>query len=153
MCKHISVWVTCESDVNPIASLPTYQTAGAAGADICAYLPNGAVTLAPFDRMRIPTGLRLEIPDGYEGQIRPHSGLALKSGLTVLNAPATIDSDYRGPIDVILYNAGVLPFQIAHGDRIAQVIIAPIVRARFYVCENLNKTTRGLDCFGSSGID
>ena len=153
MRKHINVLVSCESDVNPIVSLPTYQTAGAAGADICAFLPKGSVTLAPFDRMRIPTGLRLEIPDGYEGQIRPRSGLALKSGLTVLNAPATIDSDYRGLIDVILYNTGALPFQIAHGDRIAQIIIAPIVRARFHVCENLNKTTRGLDGFGSTGVD
>ncbi|MCY4305695.1 MAG: dUTP diphosphatase [Aestuariivita sp.] len=153
MCNQVNILVSRESGLEPNVPLPTYQSAGAAGADICAYLPNGSVALAPLERIRIPTGLRLEIPDGYEVQIRPRSGLTLTSGLTVLNAPATIDSDYRGQIDVILYNAGLQLVKVSHGDRIAQIIVAPVVRAQFRLCKNLSKTTRGSDGFGSTGID
>lgn len=135
--------------------LPTYETAGAAGADLRVNLhpedrADGLV-LAPMARAILPTGLRIEIPAGYEVQIRPRSGLAAKFGLTIPNAPGTIDSDYRGPLGVILANLGADPYTIRHGDRIAQMVVAPVVQARFEVVAELGDTTRGTGGFGSTG--
>ncbi|MGJ8586871.1 MAG: dUTP diphosphatase [Yoonia sp.] len=132
--------------------LPSYETAGAAGADLRANLPNGqAVTLEPGARALVPTGLRMAIPAGYEVQIRPRSGLALKHGVTLLNTPGTIDSDYRGPLGVIMVNLGEAPFEVSHGMRIAQMIVAPVVQAGFEVVTSLDETVRGAGGFGSTG--
>jgi len=135
--------------------LPHYATAGAAGADIRANLPEdlrkAGLTLQPMERRIVPTGLRVAIPDGYEIQIRPRSGLALKHGITLPNTPGTIDSDYRGPLGVLLVNLGAAPYVIAHGERIAQMIVAPVVQARFDVIETLDVTARGAGGFGSTG--
>jgi len=135
--------------------LPSYETAGAAGADIRANFPPdqraGGLTLAPMQRALVPTGLRVEIPPGFEMQIRPRSGLALKHGITLPNTPGTIDSDYRGPLGVALVNLGEVPFAIAHGDRIAQIVVAPVVRARFEVVTGLSDSARGEGGFGSTG--
>ena len=133
--------------------LPSYATPGAAGADLRANLPDrGAVTLAPGARALVPTGLRLAIPEGYEVQIRPRSGLALKHGITLPNSPGTIDSDYRGPLGVIVMNAGAEAFTIAHGDRIAQMVVAPVVQAGFVLAGALDDTARGAGGFGSTGV-
>ncbi len=134
--------------------LPSYETSGAAGADLRANfveIERGGITLAPGGRALVPTGLRLEIPAGYEVQIRPRSGLALKHGITLPNSPGTIDSDYRGPLGVIVMNAGEEPFVINHGDRIAQMVVAPVVQARFELAEALGDTARGTGGFGSTG--
>lgn len=132
--------------------LPGYETPGAAGADLRANLPEQApVTLAPGDRLLIPTGLHVEIPAGFEIQIRPRSGLALKQGLSLPNTPGTIDSDYRGPLGVIVINLGQAPITIAHGDRIAQAVVAPVIQARFELAETLTDTARGTGGFGSTG--
>lgn len=135
--------------------LPSYETPGAAGADIRANLPEAAraagITLQPMQRLIVPTGFRVEIPMGYEMQIRPRSGLALKHGITLPNTPGTIDSDYRGPLGVALVNLGEAPFTVQHGDRIAQMIVAPVVQARFAVVEHLSETERGEGGFGSTG--
>ncbi|WP_166416989.1 dUTP diphosphatase [Cochlodiniinecator piscidefendens] len=134
--------------------LPTYETPGAAGADLRANFGPDArdgVTIASGGRALIPTGLRIEIPHGYEVQIRPRSGLALKHGITLPNAPGTIDSDYRGPLGVIILNTGAESFQINHGDRIAQMVVAPVLQARFNLTEDLSDTDRGAGGFGSTG--
>ena len=134
--------------------LPGYETSGAAGADLRANFveaDRGGITLASGGRALVPTGLRLEIPAGYEVQIRPRSGLALKHGITLPNSPGTIDSDYRGPLGVIVMNAGAEPFAINHGDRIAQMVVAPVVQARFELAEALGDTARGAGGFGSTG--
>lgn len=132
--------------------LPVYASAGAAGADLRANLPDrGQIMLAPGARVLVPTGLRLAIPEGFEVQIRPRSGLALKHGITLPNSPGTIDSDYRGPLGVIVMNAGEADFVIAHGDRIAQMVVAPVVQARFEVADTLPETVRGAGGFGSTG--
>ena len=132
--------------------LPAYQTQGAAGADICANLPDrGEIVLTAGARALVPTGLRLQIPDGFEVQLRPRSGLALKHGITLPNSPGTIDSDYRGPLGVIVMNAGDAEFIIRHGDRIAQMVVAPVVQARFAVADGLDATARGEGGFGSTG--
>ena len=132
--------------------LPSYESAGAAGADLRANLPDrGFVELAPGARGLVPTGLRLAIPGGYEVQIRPRSGLALKHGVTLPNSPGTIDSDYRGPLGVIVMNAGQEPFRIEHGMRIAQMVVAPVVQAKFELAESLDDTARGEGGFGSTG--
>jgi dUTP pyrophosphatase len=135
--------------------LPSYETAGAAGADIRANLPiddrAAGLALNPMQRRIVPTGLRVEIPQGYEMQLRPRSGLALKHGITLPNTPGTIDSDYRGPLGVLLVNLGAEPHLIHHGDRIAQMIVAPVVQARFELVETLSKTSRGAGGFGSTG--
>jgi dUTP pyrophosphatase len=134
--------------------LPAYQTAGAAGADLRADLPDrGQITLAPGERALVPTGLRLEIPPGYEVQVRPRSGLALRHGITLPNSPGTIDSDYRGPLGVIVMNAGSDPVTLAHGDRIAQMVVAPVLQARFEPVDGLGQTDRGSGGFGSTGRD
>jgi dUTP pyrophosphatase len=131
-------------------ALPAYMTAGAAGADVVAAVREPLV-LAPGARALVPTGFALEVPPGYEVQIRPRSGLALKHGVTILNAPGTIDSDYRGPVGVILINHGHDPFTIARGDRIAQMIVAPVVRAAFSEVDDLAPSERGTGGFGSTG--
>lgn len=134
------------------AIVPEYKTAGAAGADLCAYLPSQNVTLSPGKSALIPTGLFFEIPDGYEVQVRPRSGLAAKNGITVLNTPGTIDSDYRGEVKVILINLGEEEFTINDGDRIAQMVIAPVTTADFTFAENLSETDRGSGGMGSTGV-
>jgi dUTP pyrophosphatase len=134
--------------------LPAYETSGAAGADLRANFPAGqrdGVTLKPGERCLVPTGLRLAIPEGYEVQIRPRSGLALKHGITLPNSPGTIDSDYRGPLGVIMMNLGDGEVTIHHGDRIAQMVVAPVVQAQFEVVEILDETVRGAGGFGSTG--
>jgi dUTP pyrophosphatase len=133
-----------------VVPLPSYQTAGAAGADLHAAL-EAAVTLAPGERRLIPTGLALAIPEGYEAQVRPRSGLALKHGIGMVNTPGTIDSDYRGPVGVILVNLGQEPFLVEPLARIAQLVIAPVTRATFEFADELGETTRGSGGFGSTG--
>lgn len=132
--------------------LPSYETTGAAGADLRANLPDGAVVLKPGARALVSTGLHLAIPDGYEVQVRPRSGLALKHGITLPNAPGTIDSDYRGILGVILQNGGAVQFKINHGDRIAQMVVAPVVQAAFEEVTDLDQTERGTGGFGSTGV-
>ena len=132
------------------AAIPEYKTAGAAGADVCA-LVESPVELNPGARAWIGTGLFFAIPDGYEIQVRPRSGLAAKNGVTVLNTPGTIDSDYRGELKVILINLGKEKFTVNPGDRIAQIIVAPVTRGRFAVVEELDQTERGSGGFGSTG--
>lgn len=135
--------------------LPSYETAGAAGADLTANLAGAdratGITLAPGDRALIPTGLHMAIPNGFEVQIRPRSGLALRDGIGLVNSPGTIDSDYRGPVGVIVVNLGSRPFTVTHGMRIAQMVLAPVVQAGFEVVETLDDTARGTGGFGSTG--
>ncbi len=130
---------------------PGYQSAGSAGADLRAEL-QAALVLEPGRRAVVPTGLRLEIPAGYEAQVRPRSGLALEHGLTVLNSPGTIDADYRGEIKVILVNLGQEPFTVKPGDRIAQIVFAAVVRAEFEPRPQLADSARGEGGFGSTGF-
>jgi dUTP pyrophosphatase len=130
-------------------NLPTYATASAAGADLVAAED---ATISPGGVHAVATGIALAIPEGYEGQVRPRSGLALKHGVTVLNAPGTIDADYRGEVRVILINHGSEPFKVARGDRIAQLVIAPVAPARFERVEALPATARGDGGFGSTGL-
>ena len=131
-------------------ALPHYETAGSAGADIRAAV-EAPLRLEPGQRALVPAGFAMALPAGYEAQVRPRSGLAVKNGITVLNAPGTIDSDYRGEIQVILMNAGDEPFEIERGDRIAQLVVAPVVRVDFEEVESLDETQRGAGGFGSSG--
>ena len=133
------------------AIVPRYMTDHAAGLDLCAALDE-PVTLGPGDRLLIPTGLSMAIPVGYEGQVRPRSGLALKQGVTLVNSPGTIDADYRGEIGVIMINHGDRPFDVAHGDRIAQLLIAPVTHATLQVVDILNDTGRGAGGFGHTGL-
>jgi len=132
--------------------LPNYQTAGAAGADIIAAVPEDApLQLAPRARALVPTGLSMAIPHGYEAQVRPRSGLAFKHGVTVLNAPGTIDSDYRGEVQVLLVNLGDAELTIERGMRIAQIVIAPVIQAAFEPTTDLPESARGAGGFGSTG--
>lgn len=147
-----TVRILWEPDADRSLPLPSYETPGAAGADLRANFPDRApVMLMPGTRRLIPTGLRVEIPPGFEMQIRPRSGAALKQGLSLPNTPGTIDSDYRGPLGVIVINLGQEPIRIAHGDRIAQAVVAPVVQARFEVADDLTETQRGAGGFGSTG--
>ncbi|SPJ25087.1 dUTP diphosphatase [Palleronia abyssalis] len=141
-----------ESD--PDVPLPNYATAGAAGADLRANFPahrREGVELQPMDRALIPTGLAMALPEGWEMQVRPRSGLALKAGLTLVNSPGTVDADYRGEVGVLLINLGSEPVRIAHGDRIAQAVFAPVTRAVFSFADALPPTPRGTGGFGSTG--
>jgi dUTP pyrophosphatase len=135
--------------------LPDYETAGSAGADLRANLPpeqrQSGVTIAPLTRVIVPTGLRVAIPEGFEMQIRPRSGLALKHGLSLPNTPGTIDSDYRGPLGVLLTVIGTEPYTVHHGDRVAQVVVMPVAQANFELAVDLNETARGTGGFGSTG--
>lgn len=150
-----TIKVLREDWADPEIALPRYETHGAAGADIRANFAAeqraSGMVLAPMQRAIIPTGLRVEIPDGFEMQIRPRSGLALKHGISLPNTPGTIDADYRGPLGVLLINLGTEPYLIEHGARIAQAIIAPVVQARFEITEELGETARGAGGFGSTG--
>jgi len=131
--------------------LPGYATAGAAGADLCAALAEGPLTLQPGARALVPTGLKLEIPTGHEGQVRPRSGRARREGLTILNSPGTIDADYRGEVCVLVVNLGSEPIVVSRGDRIAQLVVAPVSRASFHEAPELSSTDRGAGGFGHTG--
>ncbi len=134
--------------------LPAYETSGAAGMDLMAALPVGKdVVLGPGERRLIPTGLVIAVPEGYEAQVRPRSGLALRHGITMVNAPGTVDSDYRGEIGVILVNLGDEPFIVRRGERIGQMIIASCTRAKWEVAASLDDTARGTGGFGSTGTN
>lgn len=130
--------------------LPAYQTAGAVGLDLRAAVPQ-PLQLEPGARALVPTGLVLAIPPGWEGQVRPRSGLALREGVTVLNSPGTIDPDYRGELQVLLVNLGQRPFTVARGERIAQLVLAPVGRAELVEVEQLDATARGAGGFGHTG--
>lgn len=147
----VRINVMRDHGADPALPLPEYQTHGAAGADLRADLGGQAVTLQPGEIRLVPTGLRVEIPHGYEMQLRPRSGLALKHGITLANAPGTIDSDYRGPLGVILINIGTAPFVVEHGERIAQAVIAPVIRASYQLVEEISDTERATGGFGSTG--
>ena len=132
--------------------LPAYETLGAAGMDVRAAVPESEpMVLTPGDRAMVPTGLSVAIPQGYEIQMRPRSGLAAKHGITCLNTPGTIDSDYRGEIMILLINLGTEPVSIGHGDRVAQMVVAPVQQAAFAE-GRLDETARGTDGFGSTGV-
>ena len=151
----MSTKVTVELQRLPHADglpLPAYQTAEAAGLDLMAAVPEEApLTLAPGKYAMVPTGLAIALPPGHEAQVRPRSGLAAKHGVTVLNSPGTIDADYRGEIRVILINHGEAPFVIRRGERIAQMVIAPVVQAALVPAASLSETDRGAGGFGSTG--
>ena len=136
---------------HPRVELPRYESEGAAGMDLRAFL-DADVTVPSLGRVKIPTGLRLEIPAGFEGQVRPRSGLALKTGLTVLNSPGTIDSDYRGELEIILVNLGAQDVTIKDGERIAQLVAAPVCRAQPVEADELAESLRGSAGFGSTGV-
>ena len=137
---------------NPDLPLPAYETDGAAGMDLRAAVAEDApVTIRPGARALVPTGLSIAVPPGHEAQIRPRSGLALKKGITCLNTPGTVDSDYRGEVAVIVANLGEEDFVIRRGDRIAQMVIAPYVRAKWEEVSDLEETSRGAGGFGSTG--
>ena len=129
--------------------LPAYATAGAAGMDL---LAAAALTIPPGGRALVPTGLAVALPPGWEMQVRPRSGLALKHGITVLNAPGTVDEDYRGEVGVILFNAGSEPFAVARGERVAQAVFAPVARVAWEEVPELDGTARGAGGFGSTGV-
>ncbi|MDR2797020.1 MAG: dUTP diphosphatase [Treponema sp.] len=135
----------------PDIRLPQYETSGASGMDIRAFLEQG-VCIFPLERVRIPTGLIFEIPPGYEAQVRPRSGLAWRHGITVLNAPGTIDSDYRGALEIMLINLGSEPFTINNGDRIAQLVIAPVSKVILRETDSVSVSIRGTGGFGSTGV-
>jgi dUTP pyrophosphatase len=153
----VVVEVVREDWADPGVPLPAYQTAGAAGADLSANLPEevraAGIVIAPGGRALVPTGLRVAVPEGYEMQVRPRSGLALRQGIVLPNSPGTIDSDYRGPLGVIVMNLGDADFVVRHGDRIAQAVIAPVVRAGFVQVAGLDDTVRGAGGFGSTGVE
>ncbi len=138
---------------DPSFELPFYATTLAAGADVRAsLLEQKSLVIAPGERMLIPTGLSFEIPAGFEVQVRPRSGLSLKTSLLVVNAPGTIDADYRGEVQIILGNFGTSPYVIEHGLRVAQLVIAPVWQARFELVDSLSETARGSGGFGSTGV-
>ncbi|GLQ34994.1 deoxyuridine 5'-triphosphate nucleotidohydrolase [Amylibacter marinus] len=147
--------VMYDAGADPAIALPTYESAGAAGMDVRAnFGPDQraeGVVLGVGQRLLIPSGLRLEIPTGFEIQVRPRSGLAYKHGVTILNAPGTIDSDYRGPLGILLINHGADPFPIGHGDRIAQLVVATVSQMPVNQVNTLSDTARGSGGFGSTG--
>ena len=132
-------------------AMPAYETVNSAGMDLRAYLPDGELVIKPMQRTLVPTGVFMEIPVGYEGQVRPRSGLAIKSGITVLNSPGTIDADYRGEVKVILINLSDVDFVIKSGDRIAQLVIAKCEQMEVVEVETLSETERGAGGFGHTG--
>jgi dUTP pyrophosphatase len=134
-------------------ALPRQQSAGAAGMDLCAAVPEDEpLVIAPGARAMVPCGFAMALPQGFEGQVRPRSGLAAKFGVTVLNTPGTVDADYRGEVKVILINLGEAPFAVARGERIAQMVVAPVMAARFEEMDTLDATERGAGGFGSTGV-
>lgn len=151
MCKDNNLFNVCvKCKILDGAILPEYKTSQSAGADICAYLEK-PILLKKGQRFAVPTGLSFEIPFGYEIQIRPRSGLALNYGVTCLNAPGTIDADYRGEVKIVLINLGDEDFEIKNGDRIAQMVIAPVTYCKFEIVNELSCTERGIGGFGSTG--
>lgn len=150
----VDIRMIWEPGADTALGLPRYETQGAAGADLRANLADQAsITLGVGARALVSTGLRLAVAEGYEVQIRPRSGLALKHGITLPNSPGTIDADYRGPLGVIVMNLGDVPFVIEHGMRIAQMVVAPVVQARFCTVDALEETARGAGGFGSTGTE
>lgn len=137
--------------LRPDATLPAYATDGAAGLDLAAAL-DAPIELRPGETARVPTGIAIALPPGHEGQVRPRSGLAAKHGITVLNAPGTIDEDYRGEVQVILVHHGRAPHVVRHGDRIAQLVVAPVPRVVVHEASELDGTARGEGGFGSTGL-
>ncbi len=137
--------------VHPAAQLPRYMSAGAAGMDLVACLDQPLI-LAPGGRALVPTGLAMALPAGFEGQVRPRSGLAVKHGITCLNSPGTIDEDYRGEVKVVLVNHGDQAVTVAHGERIAQLVVAPVTRVAAEEVTDLDATGRGPGGFGSTGV-
>src|SRR5512132_2704414 len=148
MPASVTVKVTRVGQRGPPLDLPRYETDGSAGMDLRA---DEAFSLAPGERRLVPTGLAMEIPPGHEGQVRPRSGLAVKHGIALVNAPGTIDSDYRGEVQVVLVNLGQAPVSFARGDRIAQLVVAPVVRVELELADALGDTGRGGGGFGSTG--
>lgn len=146
----VSAVVLCKRVGSIDVPLPAYQSSSAAGMDLCAAIDDELV-IAPGERKLVPTGLSLAIPEGFEGQVRPRSGLAWRYGVTVLNSPGTIDADYRGELKVLLVNLGDAPFRLARGERIAQLVICPVVRAELAVVAELDETNRGAGGYGSTG--
>lgn len=146
--KNISVKIVNNSH-HP---LPAYSTIDSAGMDVRAYLPNGPIVLKPMERRLIPTGLHIELPQGYECQIRPRSGLALKHGLTIVNSPGTIDADYRGEIGVILMNLSQDEFIVNDGERICQMVVKEYTRVEWVQTESLSSSERGKGGFGHTGV-
>ena len=144
----MTVKIINKSDNN----LPAYETSSSAGMDLRAYLPEGPITLKPMQRTLVPTGLFMEIPEGYEGQVRPRSGLAIKHGITVLNTPGTIDADYRGEVKIILVNLSDTDFVINSGERVAQIVFAKCEQMEVVNVETLSETERGTGGFGHTGI-
>ncbi|WBU65015.1 dUTP diphosphatase [Paracoccus aerodenitrificans] len=140
-----------DDGADPNLPLPSYETEGAAGADLRADLGGGEISLAPLERRLIPTGLKMQIPQGYEVQVRARSGAALRDGLSLVNGVGTIDADYRGPVGVIAINLSDRPLTIRHGDRIAQIVVAPVSRASFSLTAHISETGRGGGGFGSTG--
>ncbi|SHI92356.1 dUTP pyrophosphatase [Palleronia salina] len=157
MTNRIDVRIRRLDTADPAIALPDYASAGAAGADLRANFPAAArdegLSLGPMERALVPTGLAVALPDGFEMQIRPRSGLALRHGLTLLNTPGTVDADYRGEVGVLMVNLGATPVTITHGMRIAQAVVAPVVQAAFTGTESLDDTDRGTGGFGSTGVD
>ena len=150
--KQVDVQLAWVEAADREIALPSYESAGAAGGDLRAnFADRGSVELRPGARVLVPTGLRMAVPIGFEVQVRPRSGLALKHGVTVANAPGTVDSDYRGEVGVILVNLGAEAFVVTHGERIAQMVVAPVVQAEFSVVDELDQTARGAGGFGSTG--
>ena len=147
MSSEIDVKITC---CRPGARLPCYMTAAAAGMDLYVKLDNDLI-LAPGERVMVPIGIAIALPAGYEAQIRPRSGLAAKHGVTLVNTPGTIDADYRGEISVILINHGEFDFVIKDGERVAQMIIGPVLRCQWDLVDNLDETDRGSGGFGHTG--
>ena len=143
----MTVKIINKSDNN----LPAYETSSSAGMDLRAYLPEGPITLKPMQRTLVPTGLFMEIPEGYEGQVRPRSGLAIKHGITVLNTPGTIDADYRGEVKIILVNLSDTDFVINSGERVAQIVFAKCEQMEVVSVETLSETERGAGGFGHTG--
>ena len=146
--KKVKIYVQKTSEKT---AFPSYMTPGSSGLDLRASIEE-PMTLEPFERKLISTGMKLAIPQGYEGQVRPRSGLALKHGITTLNSPGTIDSDYRGEVKVLLFNLGSAPVVINSGDRIAQLVIAPVVQAELEEVDELDDTSRGEGGFGHTGV-
>ena len=143
----MTVKIINKSDNN----LPAYETSSSAGMDLRAYLPEGPITLKPMQRTLVPTGLFMEIPEGYEGQVRPRSGMAIKHGITVLNTPGTIDADYRGEVKIILINLSDTDFVINSGERVAQIVFAKCEQMEVVNVESLSETERGEGGFGHTG--
>jgi dUTP pyrophosphatase len=152
----LTIAILREDWADPDIALPSYATQGSAGADVRANLPpdlrGQGLTIAPMARVLVPAGFRMEIPPGYEVQVRPRSGLALNHGITLPNTPGTIDADYRGPVGVPLVNLGREPYVVTHGARIAQMVVAPVLQARFLPVGALTETDRGSGGFGSTGV-